>query len=89
MDYLYERIAYLRGLAEGMNLEEESKEGKVLAHIIDVLEDFADMIDELYENQHEIEEYMDTMDEDLADVEEDLYGDYDLEDEDFENEIDD
>ena len=84
MDYLYERLAYLKGLAEGLNIEEESKEGKLLTHIIDVLEDFADMIDELYENQQDIEEYVDTMDEDLADVEDDLYGELDeYEDDEF------
>ena len=86
MDYLYERIAYLKGLSEGLNVEEESKEGKLLTHIIDVLEDFADMIDELYENQQEMEQYVDTMDEDLADVEGDLYGEF--EDEELEYEED-
>lgn len=75
MDYLYERLAYLKGLAEGLSIEESSKEGKLLVQIIDILEDFADAIDEVQENQEEIEDYVGTMDEDLSDVEDDLYGD--------------
>ena len=46
-----EKVAYLKGLAEGLNLDTESKEGKLIAAIIDVLDDmaekFADVEDEL------------------------------------------
>ncbi|NMA86537.1 MAG: hypothetical protein GX968_04335 [Tissierellia bacterium] len=80
MDYLYQKVAYLKGLAEGLGIEEESKEGKLLLHIIDTLEDFADVISEIAEEQEELEEYVNYIDEDLTDVEEDLYG---LDDEDF------
>lgn len=82
MDYLYERIAYLRGLAEGLEVEEASKEGKLLVHIIEALEDFADAISDLNEEQEEINEYVDFIDEDLADLEEDYYGELEDEDDD-------
>ena len=36
-----EKVAYLKGLAEGMDLDTGKKEGKLLAAIIDVLEDIA------------------------------------------------
>ena len=36
-----EKVAYLKGLAEGMELDTEKKEGKLLAAIIDVLDDIA------------------------------------------------
>ena len=36
-----EKVAYLKGLAEGMELNTDKKEGKLLAAIIDVLEDIA------------------------------------------------
>jgi len=74
MDYLYERVAYLKGLAEGLGIEEESKEGKLLLHIIDTLEDFAHVMDEVVEEQEELEEYVSYIDEDLMDVEDELYG---------------
>lgn len=35
-----EKVAYLKGLADGLDLDKEpSKEGKIIAKIIDVLED--------------------------------------------------
>ena len=35
-----EKVAYLKGLADGLDLDQEtSKEGKLIAKIIDVLED--------------------------------------------------
>lgn len=74
MDYLYQKVAYLRGLAEGLGVEEESKEGKLLLHIIDTLDDFAEAIEEILEEQEELEEYVSYIDEDLNDVEDDLYG---------------
>lgn len=76
MDYLYQKVSYLRGLAEGLGIEESTKEGKLLLHIVDTLEDFADAIEDL-------DEYVNYMDEDLADVEEEVY---DLFDEDYEYE---
>lgn len=75
MEFLYERVAYLRGLVEGMELEEGSKEGKVIANIIDVLEDFADAINELNENQEDLDEYVEAIDEDLTSVEDEIYDD--------------
>ena len=39
-----EKVAYLKGLAEGLKLDTESNEGKLFAAIIDVLEDMADEI---------------------------------------------
>ena len=36
-----EKVAYLKGLADGLGLDAESKEGKVLLAMIDVLDDIA------------------------------------------------
>lgn len=74
MEYLYQKVSYLRGLAEGLEIDEESKEGKLLLHIIDTLEDFADAMDETMENYEDLEEYVSYIDEDLSDVEDELYG---------------
>lgn len=93
MEHLYERISYLMGLAEGLAIGEESKEGKLLLHIIDTLEDFADAINEVYDDQADLADYVDYIDEDLSDVEEEVFGDVDdeydyLDDYDFEDDID-
>ena len=68
-----EKVAYLKGLAEGLKLDEETKEGKLIAAIIDVLdamaEEFADVEDEMID----LEDGLDAVSEDLSDVEETLY----------------
>ena len=37
MGYLSERVSYLRGLADGMKLNEDTNEGRLLKEIIEVL----------------------------------------------------
>ena len=43
-----EKVAYLKGLAEGMELDTNKKEGKLLAAMIDVLEDIPLELEELF-----------------------------------------
>ena len=77
MSYLMERVAYLKGLAEGMQINDASNEGKLLKAIIDVLDDFALTIDDIEEVQDLISEQVDGIDEDLAEVEEAVFVDED------------
>ena len=92
MEYLLQKVSYLKGLADGLGIEDTTKEGKLLLHIVDTLEEFADVLDETIENQIELEEYVDFIDEDLADLEDDIYGtedEFDFDDEDFDFDFDD
>ena len=66
---LSERVAYLRGLAEGMKLDTETNEGKLISVIIDILEDVALEIADINENALDIGEELDALSSDLADVE--------------------
>ncbi len=75
MEHLYEKVAYLKGLADGLDINNESKEGKILMQIIETLEDFTDAIVELDENQLDLADYVETIDEDLEDVEDELFED--------------
>ena len=34
-----EKVAYLKGLAEGLGVDKETKEGRILDSVIDILED--------------------------------------------------
>lgn len=77
MKYLYEEVAYLKGLAEGLEISKETKEGKIIHKIVDVLESFADAIVDLEEEQADLIEYVESIDEDLADMEDDIYEDED------------
>lgn len=81
-----EKVAYLKGLAEGMELNAEKKEGKLLLAIIDVLEDIALELSDIEDAQEELGEGLDAVSDDLEDVEDLLYGG---DDEDEEYELDD
>lgn len=83
MDFLLQKVSYLQGLAEGLGLDEATKEGKILLQIIETLGDFADVLDDVIDDQIDLEEYVNFIDEDLADVEDDIYGEDDDDDDDF------
>lgn len=83
--------AYIKGLAEGYGVNSDSKEGKVIAALIDLVNDMAEKLDELESECAELREYIEEIDGDLGLVEDDLYlddenGNYDAE---FEEEFDD
>lgn len=75
-----EKSAYLKGLAEGMNLDTEKAEGKLIAGLIDLVTDLSLAVETLDDDYANMEEYMEEIDDDLADLEEYVY----LEDEDDE-----
>ena len=65
-----EKVAYLKGLAEGLNLDtEKSKEGKLISVMIGIMEEVAMSIEDLEENSLALGEEIDTLSDDLADVE--------------------
>lgn len=77
-----EKVAYLKGLCAGMELTEDSKEHKLLLAIIDTLETVAEKMDELDENALDLGEEIDAISDDLAEVEDIVFGED--EDEDYE-----
>lgn len=72
-----EKAAYLKGLAEGLSLDESTKEGKILSAIIDLLGDITEEICEIEDGCDELMEQIDAVDEDLSEVEEIIYGEDD------------
>ena len=64
-----EKVAYLKGLAEGLGVDKETKEGRILDSVIDILEDLAHDIEDLEENAWELGEAIDQVSDDLADIE--------------------
>ena len=79
-----EKVAYLKGLAEGMELDTEKKEGKLLSAIIDVLEDIALELVDMQETQEELGDGLDAVSDDLEDVEDLLFGEEDDEEDEYE-----
>lgn len=69
MNGLSDKVSYLRGLAEGMKLDESSNEGKLLAQIISVLGDISAKIDALDEAFDELSDYVECIDDDLEALE--------------------
>lgn len=81
MSYLTEKMAYIKGLAEGLDIDASTKEGKLLLAIVDALSDTADEIYEIQDLQDEMQLQLDEVDEDLAILEDDIYGEDDEDDE--------
>ena len=75
MSELTDRVAFLRGLAEGMQLDESKPESKLILKMLDVMDEMAKDNDDLHKALDELNEYMESIDEDLSDMEEDIYGD--------------
>ena len=84
---LSEKVAYLKGLSEGLKISADSDQGRVITEIIGVLQDVADSVSALEEECDRLNEYVEEIDEDLGDVEETVYGD-DEEDDDYEEDED-
>jgi len=78
-----EKISFLQGLTQGLDVDRSSKEGKVLTGIISVLEDMADQIEDIEIAQDELADYLESIDEDICDLEDGVFGDEEFPDEDF------
>ena len=84
-----EKAAYMKGLAEGLNLDDTTPIGKVMEKVLDLLSDLSAEVTDLREETNSLREYAEVLDEDLGDVESDLWGDDDEDDEDDEDDDED
>ena len=75
MNKLKEKASYVKGLMEGLGLDEDKKETRLFGAIIDLLNDVADGVCNLDQDIEDICEEMDAMDEDIAGLEDEVYGD--------------
>ena len=83
-----EKAAYLKGLMDGMDLDTEKAEGKMIAAIVDLLGDMAKRVKDIEETTIAISDELDEIEEDL-DAIEDFIMDEDDEDWDDEEDLDD
>ena len=90
-----EKAAYLKGLMEGLQLDTEKAEGKMIAAIVDLLGDMAKRVKDIEETTIAISDELDEIEEDLDAIEdfildeEDEDEDYDWDDDDDEDDWDD
>lgn len=73
MHELKSKVGYIRGLIDGLGFDENQKEGKVLLHITEVLEEITEALIDLDTSYEDLLEYAETIDEDLMDLEDDYY----------------
>ena len=83
-----EKVAYLKGLMEGMKIDTESNEGKLFAVIADILADMVEDIEDVAGDLYDLGEDVDAISDDLSDVEDYLCGDDDWDDEDYDDDED-
>jgi predicted RNA-binding Zn-ribbon protein involved in translation (DUF1610 family) len=64
-----QKVSYLKGLFDGMELDKDSKEGKILLGVVGALEEISKALEALSDAQRDLEEYVGSIDDDLADLE--------------------
>lgn len=74
---LTEKVAYLKGLADGIKVDESTNEGKLFKAMIDVMDDMALTISDVEDSMGEISQQVDEIDDDLAAIEDEWYDDDD------------
>ena len=93
-----EKAAYLKGLMEGLELDTEKAEGKLISAIVDLMGDVTRRLTDIEETTIAISDELDEIEEDLDAIEdfimdeEDDYDDYDDEyddEDDFEDDFED
>ncbi|MBR1592764.1 MAG: hypothetical protein IJ666_07130 [Ruminococcus sp.] len=72
---LTEKMSYLQGLIDGLEIDKSTKEGKALIQMSDVLAELVVYVEDLQSQVDELTELCDILDKDLGAVEEDLYED--------------
>jgi len=77
-----EKVAYLRGLAKGLDIESDGKYGQLFEVVMDILEDVAENLAEIEDNALDLGEEIDVLSEDLEAVESIVYDEEDDDDDD-------
>ena len=77
-----EKVAYLRGLAKGLDIESEPKFGQLFEVVMDILDDIAENLAEIEDNALDLGEEIDVLSEDLEAVESIVYDEEDDDDDD-------
>jgi DNA-directed RNA polymerase subunit delta len=80
MDDLNSKLGYLRGLADGLGINDETKEGKVIQQMIALLDEIGRSLEELKGDYEELFSYVEAIDQDLTELEDELLEDDDDDD---------
>jgi len=87
---LTEKTAYLKGLADGLDYDKTTKEGKLIAALIDLADELASAVSDLQNDIEEIDSDLDYLNDYIEEIDDDLEAVEDfLDDEDEEDDEDD
>ena len=84
-----EKAAYLKGMMDGMALNTDSNEGKMIAAIVDLLGDMGKRITDIEDTTIAISDELDEIEEDLDAIEDFIMDEEEYDDEDFDDGFDD
>lgn len=70
---LSQKVAYLKGLMDGLNIDDSTNEGKILKVMADILDEMALTVEDIADEVDEVVELVEILDEDLGDLEEEVY----------------
>ena len=80
-----ENAAYIKGLFDGYEIDANTKEGKIISKMLELLSDMADKINALEADNKDLHEYVEELDHDLGEVEEEVYFCDDYDDEEYDD----
>ena len=77
MSKLTDRISFLKGMAAGMKLNMDKDSNKLMLEMLTVMGEMAEEMAAMTEAHNDLNEYVESIDDDLADLEETLFGEED------------
>lgn len=83
-----EKSAYLKGLMDGLKLDTETNEGKMIAAIVDLLGDMTKKVVDIEDTTIAISDELDEIEEDLDAIEDYILDEEDDEDDDYDEDDD-
>lgn len=84
-DDLIKEISYIKGLTDGLKLSEKNDEGKIISHLIDVIEKMADEIAVLDEDLTDLTDMVDEIDDAVCVLADEVDDDFDMYDDDLDD----
>ena len=82
MSRLTDKVSFLKGLAAGMKLNMEKDSNKLMMEILNAMGEMAEEMQLMADAHEELNEYVESIDDDLADLEETLFGEEEMDGED-------
>lgn len=74
MKSITEKVSYLQGLYEGLNVSDSGSSGKIISGMLQVMEEMADTVEAMQQEISNLQEYIDDMDDEILELEEKIWG---------------